>query len=229
MKILYVAAWLVIIGFLVWSGNLLMKIQSMGSETGDLHQLRLDLDSLASAWRDLNRPGNDVLENYEVQEQRDAFGLYKQRYDAIHAALQQRLQGDDVMLPLISDLAPARDTLVDLAEQVLVLSKQREALRLVQAEAGLISEKETAAASAMARMDQTFQDGLDVILQASAAVVGQERGLEALQGNNFQLLYIMLLVMLLASALSLELFRHSVRQRIALRDSAVRINTIVNN
>jgi len=229
MKILYVAAWLVIIGFLVWSGNLLMKIQSMGSETGDLHQLRLDLDSLASAWRDLSRPGNDVLENYEVQEQRDAFGLYKQRYDAIHAALQQRLQGDDVMTPLISDLAPARDTLVALAEQVLDLSEQREALRLLQAQAGLILEKETAAASAMARMDQTFQDGLDVILQASAAVVGQERGLEALQGNNFQRLYIMLLVMLLASALSLELFRYSVRQREALRDSAVRINTIVNN
>jgi len=229
MKILYVAAWLVIIGFLVWSGNLLLKIQSMGSETGDLHQLRLDLDSLAGAWRDLNRPGNDVLENYEVQEQQAAFGLYKQRYDAIHATLQQRVQGDDVLTPLISDLVPARDTLVALAEQVLDLSEQREALRLLQAQAGLILEKETAAASTMARMDQTFQDGLDVILQASAAVVGQERGLEALQRKNFQRLYIMLLVTLLASALSLELFRHSVRQREALRDSAARINTIVNN
>ena len=62
MKLLYVAAWLVIIGFLVWSGNLLVKIQTMGSETGELHQLSLDLDYLAGAWRDLNRPGNDVLE-----------------------------------------------------------------------------------------------------------------------------------------------------------------------
>ena len=93
----------------------------------------------------------------------------------------------------------------------------------------MISEKETAAASAMARMDQTSQDGLDVILQASAVVVGHERGLEALQGKNFQRLYIMLLVTLLASALSLELIRQSMRQREALRDSAVRINTIVNN
>jgi len=76
MKLLYIAAWLVIIGFLVWSGNLLVRIQSIGSETTELHQLNLHLDSLAGAWRDLNRPGNDVLENYEVAQQRDALGLY---------------------------------------------------------------------------------------------------------------------------------------------------------
>ena len=229
MKLLYVAAWLVIIGFLVWSGNLLVKIQTMGSETGELHQLSLDLDYLAGAWRDLNRPGNDVLENYEVEEQRNALAIYRQRYDAIHAALQQRVLGDNALAPLITGLEPTRDTLVDLAEQVLALTEQREALRLSQAQAELISEKETAAASAMARMDQTFQDGLDVLLLASAAVVGHERGLEELQRKNFKRLYIMLLVTLLVSALSLELFRHSMRQREALREGAVRINTIVNN
>ena len=190
MKLLYIAAWLAILGFLVWSGNLLVNIQSMGAETAELHQLSLDLDSLAGAWRDLNRPGNDVLENYEVAQQRDALGLYKQRYDAIHAALLQRVQDDPALLPLIVGLEPTRNILVDLAEQVLDLSGQREALRLTQAQAGLISEKETAAASTMARMDQTSQDGLDMILQASAAVVGHERGLEELQRKNFQRLYI---------------------------------------
>ena len=229
MKFLYITAWVVIIGFLVWSGNLLLKIQSMGSETAELHQLGLDLDLLAGAWRDLNRPGNDVLENYEVAAQHDALGIYKQRYDAIHAVLEQKVQGDNVLAPLITGLGPTRDTLVDLAEQVLVLSGEREALRLAQAQAGLISEKETAAATAMARMDQTFQDGLDVLLQASTVGVGHERRLEELQGKNFQRLYIMLLVTLLASALSLELIRHSMRQRAALHDGAMRINTIVNN
>ena len=229
MKLLYIAAWVAILGFLVWSGNLLVNIQSMGAETAELHQLSLDLESLVGAWRDLNRPGNDVLENYEVAQQRYALDLYKQRYDTIHAALQQRVQDDPVLLPLIVGLEPTRNTLVDLAEQVLALSGQRETLRLAQAQAGLISEKETAAASAMARMDQTSQDGLDVILEASGVVVGHERGLEELQRKNFQRLYIMLLVTLLASALSLVLIWQSVRQREALRDAAIRINTIVNN
>ena len=229
MKLLYVAAWVLIVGFLLWSGNLLVKIQSMGSETAELHELGLDLDSLAGAWRDLNRPGNDVLENYEVEKQRDALELYKQGYGDIYAALQQRVQGDKMLEPLIVDLESTRDTLVNLAENVLALSGQRESLRQSQAQVELIMEKETAAAAEMARMDQAFQDGLDVILQAGEIVISRERELEVLQRKNFQRLYVMLLVTLLASALSLVLIRQSVRQREALRDSAARINTIMNN
>jgi PAS domain S-box-containing protein len=229
MKLLYIAAWVVIIGFLVWSGSLLVKIQSMGAETTELHQLGLHIDTLASAWRDLNRPGNDVLENYELEEQRAAFNSYKQSYDAIQVAVQQRVQDDNTLAPIIAGLQPIRDTLVDFAEQIFDLSGQREALRLAQAQAELISEKETAAATAMARMDQTFQNGLDVILQAGTIVVGHEMGLEGLQREVFRRHYIMLLVTLLVSALSLELIRHSMRQREALRDGAARISTIVNN
>jgi PAS domain S-box-containing protein len=229
MKQLYAASWVVIIGFLIWSGNLLVQIQSMGSDTAKLHQLALQLDSLAGAWRDLNRPGNDVLENYKVKEQRAALGIYKQRYDTIQNSVQQRVQGDNTLSPLINGMESTRNTLVDFAELILDLSKQREALRLSQTQAELISKKETAAATAMARMDQTFQKGLDVILNASTVVIERERGLEELQRKNFQHLYIMLLVTLLASALSLMLIQYSMRQREALRDSATRINTIVDN
>jgi len=229
MKLLYIAAWVVIIGFLVWSGNLLLQIQSMGTKTVELHQLSLHLDSLAGAWRDLNRPGNDVLENYEVERQRTAFDFYKRRYNAALATVQQRVQGDSTLAPLITSLEPSQDTLVHLAKQILDLSEQREALRMAQAPTESILETETAAATAMARMDQTFHYGLDVILRAGTVVVEHERGLEQLQRDNFQRLYIMLLVTLLVSALSLELIRHSMRQREALRDAAARINTIVNN
>jgi PAS domain S-box-containing protein len=229
MKLLYVAAWVLIIGFLVWSGNLLLQIQSLGAQTRELHLLSMQLDSLAGAWRDLNRPGNDVLENYEVAQQRVALAMYRDRYAAVRAAVQRRVAGDSVLAPLIAALEPARDTLVELAENILELAEQREALRVAQAAAELISEKETAAASAMARMDQTFQSGLDVLLQAGTVVITQERALEALQGDNFRRLYVMLLVMLLVSALTLELIRHSMRQRQELHDGALRINTIVNN
>jgi PAS domain S-box-containing protein len=229
MKLLYVVAWLVIIGFLVWSGNLLLQIQSLGSETGQLHELNLHLDSLAGAWRDLNRPGNDVLENYEVSEQRAAFAFYEQRYAAVRDEVRREVEGDSRLAPLIAGLEPILASLVGHAEMIFDLCTQREALRLAQAQAELISEKETAAATAMAHMDQTFQTGLDVILQANSIVVTTERGLEELQRANFQRLYVMLLVTLLLSALSLELIRQSMRQREALRDSAARTNTIVDN
>jgi len=229
MKPLYFGAWLVIVGFLLWSGNLLVQIQSIGSRTGELHELSLRLDALAVAWRDLNRPGNDVLENYAVEEQRIAFAFYKRRYEASHDAVQHRVQADSGLATLIAGLEPFHDTLVGLAETVLDLSAQREALRLSQAQAELISEKETAAATAMARMDQAFQRGLDVILEASTGVITQERALEEVQRLNFKRLYVMLLMTLLVSALTLELIRYGMRQREALRDGAARINTIVNN
>ena len=229
MKLLYITAWVVILGFLFWSGNLLLQIQSMGFEAGELHQLNLKIDTLAGAWRNLNRPGNDVLEHYEVEAQRTAFEFYKKRYDAAEAAVQQRVHNDTVLAPLFTGLEPTRDTLVDLAVQILDFAEQREALRLAQAQAKSILEIETAAATAMARMDQAFQNGLDVILQAGTIVVEIERELEERQRKNFQRLYIMLLMTLLVSALSLELIRHSMRQREALRDSAARMNIIVNN
>lgn len=229
MKRLYIAAWLVIFGFLIWSGDLLLQIQSMGSKTAELHELSLQLDSLAAAWRDLNRPGNDVLENYEVREQRAAFSLYERRYTATEAAVIKRVEADSELGPLIDSLAAERDALAGFAEQIFDLADERQTLRLAQADAELILATETAASAAMARMDQTFQNGLDVILKAGTAVVQQERYLEEVQRDNFQRLYIMLLVTLLVSALTLELIRQSMRQREALRDGAARISTIVNN
>ena len=74
----------------------------------------------------------------------------------------------------------------------------------------------------MTRMDQTSQDGLDVILKGSGVVVGHERDLEALQRKNFQRLYIIPLVTLLTSALSLKLIRQCMQQWEALHDDAVR-------
>jgi hypothetical protein len=64
MKALYPAAWLMIILFLGWSGNLLLNIQEIWSEASELHKLSSNFDTLIETWRDLNRPGNDVLENY---------------------------------------------------------------------------------------------------------------------------------------------------------------------
>jgi len=229
MKPLYFAAWVVVIGLLVWSGSLLIKINSLEAETTELHQLDLYLDSLAGAWLDLNRPGNDVLENYDVEGQRDLFEHYKRRYIDVMFTVQRQLHGSSVQNQFINNMQSVQDALLDYAGQVFNLAEERELLRQEKAHATLISEKETAAATAMAHMDQTFQNGLDMILQAKAVAIERERELEVLQSVSIQRLYIMLLVTLLVFAHSLVLIRLSMRQREALHDSAIRIQTIVNN
>ncbi|MGW8309644.1 MAG: PAS domain-containing sensor histidine kinase [Thiogranum sp.] len=229
MKLLYTAAWIVIIGFLVWSGNLLLEIQAIGSETAHLHRMNLSFDKLAEAWRDLNRPGNDVLENYEVQRHNEALASYKRRYNEAWQDVGALAGVDAALAPLMDEISAAHDTVVALAEQILELAKQREILRQAQAPPERISEKETKAATAMAHMDQTFQDGMDLILLASSSATSREGQLEERQTDNFRRLFIMLLVMLLMSAMSLELTRRILRQRAALRESAARIRTIVDN
>ena len=72
MKNIYVIAWLAIALFLGWSGNLLLMIQSHWTETNRLHRLHDDIENLAMALGDISRPGNDVLENYEVARNRAA-------------------------------------------------------------------------------------------------------------------------------------------------------------
>jgi PAS domain S-box-containing protein len=229
MKAIYIAAWLSIVGFLGWSGNLLLNIQSLWSQSNVLHTLRTDLDALTSAWRDLSRPGNDVLENYEVAPQRTAFEIYARSYQGARDIVLQRVRDDPELAPFIQSLEAQRETLSGLAREILHLAQQREDLRLARGEPESIRAKETLATSKMARMDQAFQDGLDQLLKANEAVIAQEQGLEAIQHRNFHRLYVMLLFALVASALSVELVRRTMRQREALREGAARINAIVNN
>ncbi len=229
MKVIYLAAWLVIAGFLVWSGNLLLNIQSLWSQSNVLHTLRTDLDALTGAWRDLSRPGNDVLENYEVAPQRAVFEDYARRYQAARDVVLRRIRDNPGLAPFIDSLEAQRQTLSGLAREILQLAQQREELRLGRGGPESIRTKETLATSKMARMDQAFQDGLDQLLKANEAVIAQEQALEAVQHRNFHRLYVMLLFALVASALSVELVRRTMRQREALREGAARINAIVNN
>lgn len=229
MKALYPGAWLVIILFLGWSGNLLVNIQTLWSDASDLHKLSGNFDDLIDSWRDLNRPGNDVLEKYEVAEQRAAFDVYVENFEKACDAVSQRISGNQTLTLFLDALEREHGTLTGLAQDIFNLTEQRESLRLSGAAEESIREKETEAANRMAVMDQTFQDGLDYILKANEAVIEQEQALEVLQRDNFKRLYMMLLVTLIASALSVQLLRRTMRQREALSDSATRINTIMDN
>jgi len=229
MKAMYPAAWLMIILFLGWSGNLLLNIETIWSEASDLHKLSSNFDNLVETWRNLNRPGNDVLENYEVDKQRAAFKVYEEKFEMASAVVRDWTYGNRTLTPFLEALEVERGTLTVLAQEIFDLTDQRESLRLSRAPEEEIREKETEAAKRMAIMDQRFQDGLDYILKSNDAVLEYEKNLEVQQRDNFKRLYMMLMVALIASALSVQLLRRTMRQREALSDSAARINTIMDN
>jgi two-component system sensor kinase FixL len=229
MKALYPAAWLMIILFLGWSSNLLLNIQEVWSETNELHKLSSNLDTMVETWRNLNKPGNDVLENYEVTKQRLAFEVYAENFETALDVVLESARDNRTLIPLLDALEREQITATALAKEIFSLTELRETLRLSGESEELIRQKETEAANRMALMDQSFHKGLDHILMSKNAVLEHEQGLEARQRVNFKRLYMMLLVALVASALSVELLRRTTRQRKALSDSATRINTIMNN
>ena len=229
MKSIYVIAWLTIALFLGWSGNLLMTIQDQWKQTRDLHSRNKNLDSLTQAFRDLSRPGNDVLENYEVAPNRAALEQYSNRYRIARQVVESRLAGDPELQFFLRQLDRQESLLSALAAQILDLADARNRLRRTGAADELVRSKESQAVARMARMDQTLQKGLDLLLWASGRMADRDLYLERLQQRNFRMLYIMLLGALVASALSMELLRRTVRQREALRESSARIRAIMNN
>jgi PAS domain S-box-containing protein len=229
VKTAYVIAWLILLAFLGWSGNLLMDIQSNWMQTNALHRQQKDLGALTQALQNLNRPGNDVLEHYQVEQNHAAFRRYSQEFRSALAPVMEWTRGDPALAPAIDDLRREQASLSGFAREILELAAQREALRTGGAAEDAVREKENLAAATMARMDQAFQNGLQRLLTAKERVVEREQDMESQQRAHFKALYFMLFVALLASALSVELTRRSMRQRKALRDSSARINAIMNN
>jgi PAS domain S-box-containing protein len=229
MKSVYAIAWLTIALFLGWSANLLLTIQSYWTQTSELHSRNKNLDSLTNAFRNLSRPGNDVLENYEVARNLAAFEEYTNRYLIARNVVTGWVRDDAELEPFIQDLGHEQAVLSGLARQILELSGEREKLLQAGAAPDLVHSKETEAVTRMAQMDQTLQKGLDLLLRASSRMADRDLRLENLQQRNFKLLYIMLLGALVASALSVELLKRTFRQREALRESSARISAIVNN
>ena len=68
----YALAGLFILAFFVWTFNLLFSVQSNWAESNEVTAMDKDVHALFDPWRNLNRPGNDVLENYAVAAQKRA-------------------------------------------------------------------------------------------------------------------------------------------------------------
>ncbi len=225
----HAVAGLLILAFFVWTFNLLFSIQSNWAESNEVIAMDKDVHALFDPWRNLNRPGNDVLENYEVDAQVTMLGRYLQEYRQARGRLDMHSHSQVDLGTFYAGMDAAALEMEALARRVLELAAQREALRLAGADPTLISAAETEAATTMARMDQAFQSGLEIIASIDRLLDQRLLNLDAARRGGVGSLYLIVIVALVSSALSLALLRRTAVQGEALRESSERLNAIVNN
>jgi len=225
----YVAAWLLILAFSVWTINLLFNVQNDWAQSNEITRVDQDVHGLLDPWRNLNRPGNDVLENYEVDAQNQALERYLGEYSEVRVRLEAHRATHVLMSDFLAGMDEAAAAAEALASRVLQLATEREGLRLADAAPDSIRLMETEAATTMARMDQVFQGGLDLIVKMDESLDRRLLDLDASRRASIGSLYLIVVVALLSLALSLLLLRRTATQGQALRSGAERINAIVNN
>ena len=228
-KFAYGIAGLLILAFFVWTFNLLFGVQSNWAESNDVTAMDKDVHALFDPWRNLNRPGNDVLENYEVAAQKKALGRYLQEYRQARSRLDMHDRAQVDLSAYYRDMDAAAQQAEMLAGRVLELAEERESLRIAGADPTLISAAETEAATTMARMDQAFQSGLDIIAGMDQVLDQRLLDLDSARRKGVGSLYLIVFVALVSSALSLVLLRRTSAQGEALRSGSERLNAIVNN
>ena len=225
----YGLAGLLILAFFVWTFNLLFSIQNNWAESNDVTAMDKDVHALFDPWRNLNRPGNDVLENYEVAVHKKELRRYLQEYRQARSRLDTHDRARVDLGNYYRDMDAAALEVETLARRVLELAAERESLRLADADAAMISAAETEAATTMARMDQAFQSGLETIAGMDQILDQRLRDLDGARRAGFGSLYLIIIVALFSSALSLVLLRRTSVQGEALRSSSTHLNAIVNN
>jgi len=219
----FLAAWLLILAFFSWTVNLLLNVQNDWAQSNEITRIDRDVYGLFNPWRNLNRPGNDVLENYDVELQNKALENYLAEYSQARIRLEAHSAATVPMADFYTGMDEVAATAQALASRVLQLATEREALRLSGAAPDSIRLMETEAATTMARMDQVFQDGLDLIAKMDERLDQRLLDLVASRRASIGSLYLIVLVVLLSSALSLLLLRRTATQGEALRSSAERL------
>lgn len=225
----YGVAGLLILAFFVWTFNLVVDIQDNWAESNDVTAMDKDVHALFDPWRNLNRPGNDVLENYAVDTQVRALGRYLKDYRQARGRLDMHGRSQVDLTEFLRGMDAAAVQVETLATRVLELAAERESLRRAGADPAMISAAETEAATTMARMDQAFQSGLDIIARMDQALDQRLLDLDEARRAGVGSLYLIVIVALVSSALSVVLLRRTWIQGEALRSGAERLNAIVNN
>lgn len=83
----YGFSWLFILAFFARTVDLLLNVQKDWAQSNEVTRIDQDVHALFNPWRNLNRPGNDVLENYEVDLQVQALARYLDEYAQARAKM----------------------------------------------------------------------------------------------------------------------------------------------
>ena len=225
----YGVAGLLILAFFVWTFNLLFSVQNNWAESNEVTAMDKDVHALFDPWRNLNRPGNDVLENYEVATQKRALERYLRDYRQSRSRLDMHGRSQVDLGRYYRRMDTVAEEVETLARRVLALAEERESLRLAGADPASISAAETEAATTMARMDQAFQSGLATIAVMDQMLDQRLLDLDAARRAGVGSLYLIVIVALFSSAMSIVLLRRTSMQGEALRSGSERLNAIVNN
>lgn len=213
---MFAAAFAALLAFAGWSLSLLVGVRGSWTELGEAQAARVRVDRVFATWRDLNRPGNDVLERYEVDANRAAFARYEAAYRDAMKPLEADRGRDPAVDAFLATIAREADDMNARTAAILDLAAARQRLEAAGAPSEQVRAQETAAGTAMAQMDQAFQRGLDGIVALNEALSTRTERLLSGQQAVVMQLAVMLVVALVASALAVELLRRRARQQLAL-------------
>jgi PAS domain S-box-containing protein len=226
----------VVVAFLAWSGNLLLRVTQTRAQLSDLHDIGAGLDNLSSTWRNLNRPGNDVLEKYEVEENKQDLETYITKHKMARQALAALEGKYKDIREFLDRFDIDANRMIARAQSVLRFAEERQKLVTAGGSEAEVRQKENEAASQMALMDQSFQRGLDLIEGEKRVIGERENALFIGQRKNVNSLYLLLFVALGSMGLCAEFIRRSVRQREQVSKamgevaaSENRVRAVVNN
>ncbi|HEU4437191.1 MAG TPA: hypothetical protein VFR89_06970, partial [candidate division Zixibacteria bacterium] len=188
-------AWLVafsamaVLLFGIWAINVISSGLEIHSNREELNQVRLMESRLRDALVQLNRPGNDVLENYHVEKEHKLLSVYRQHFQNVRSEFTAVLSKDMPTISATSQLDSSVERLVTEAERTLAAAEKREQLRKGGASEKKIREMETQAAASMARMDQYFVGALEILRKIENRHQAERNKLMEAQTGLFKDLY----------------------------------------
>jgi|GEM_PF-1880271 len=154
---------LAVLLFGIWAINVISSGLENHSKGEELNQALQMESRLRDALVQLNRPGNDVLESYQVEKERKLLSVYRQQFQEVRSEFAAALSKNAPVLSIISQLDSAVEGLVSEAERTLAAVEKREQLRNRGASEKKIRELETFAGASTARMDRQFAGALGIL------------------------------------------------------------------